>query len=115
MDTVEKYRSIIKQIILDYVALCNAPTGLPTETEDHVLFDDSRNHYMVFATGWWQKERVNSVNLYVRLHNNKIYIEEDWTEEGIATDLLRLGVPREDIVLAFHPPQMRQYTEFAVA
>ncbi len=42
-------------------------------------------------------------------------IEEDWTEGGIATDLLEAGVPKEDIVLAFHPPKMRPYTEFAVA
>jgi len=49
------------------------------------------------------------------LHNNKIYIEEDLTEDGIATNLLVAGVPREDIVLAFHPPEMRPYTEFAVA
>jgi hypothetical protein len=29
--------------------------------------------------------------------------------------LLEAGVPKEDIVLAFHEPEMRQYTEFAVA
>jgi hypothetical protein len=37
------------------------------------------------------------------------------TEDGIATDLLEAGVPKEDIVLAFHAPEMRPYTEFAVA
>ena len=42
-------------------------------------------------------------------------IEEDWTEEGIATDLLEAGVPHEDIVLAFHPPEKRPLTDFAVA
>ncbi|MBV7334508.1 XisI protein [Chloroflexi bacterium TSY] len=45
----------------------------------------------------------------------KIWIEIDWTEEGIATELVAAGVPKEDIVLAFHHPSMRQYTEFAVA
>ncbi|MFM6003160.1 MAG: element excision factor XisI family protein, partial [Sphaerospermopsis kisseleviana] len=35
--------------------------------------------------------------------------------EGIATDLVRVGVPKEDIVLAFHEPKMREYTNFAVA
>lgn len=38
-----------------------------------------------------------------------------WTEEGIANELLRKGVPKEDIVLAFHPPDVRKYTEFATA
>jgi len=45
----------------------------------------------------------------------KIWIEEDMTEDGIATYFLEQGVPREDIVLAFHPPFMRPLTEFAVA
>jgi hypothetical protein len=36
-------------------------------------------------------------------------------EEGIATDLVRAGVAKEDIVLAFHEPKMRPYTDFAIA
>ena len=43
----------------------------------------------------------------------KIWVEVDETEEGIATQFLRAGVPREDIVLAFHPPELRHLTEFA--
>ena len=35
------------------------------------------------------------------------------TEEGITTDLLQAGVPKEDIVLAFQAPEERQFTEFA--
>jgi hypothetical protein len=36
-------------------------------------------------------------------------------EVGIATELVEAGVPKEQIVLGFRPPEMRQYTEFAVA
>ncbi|MGK7943847.1 MAG: element excision factor XisI family protein, partial [Microcystaceae cyanobacterium] len=43
------------------------------------------------------------------------WIEEDWTEEGIATELVREGVPKEDIVLAFYDPDARKFTEFASA
>ncbi|HAX76640.1 MAG TPA: hypothetical protein DCY88_12560 [Cyanobacteria bacterium UBA11372] len=35
-------------------------------------------------------------------------------EEGMASELLRLGVPKEDIVLAFQPPEVRKFTEFAI-
>ena len=42
------------------------------------------------------------------------YAESD--AEAMARVLEELGgVPREDIVLAFHPPEMRPLTEFAVA
>jgi hypothetical protein len=30
-------------------------------------------------------------------------------------DLLREDVPKEDIVLAFHDPETRKFTEFAMA
>lgn len=31
----------------------------------------------------------------------------------MATELIRNGVPSSDIVLAFQPPEMRKFTEFA--
>jgi hypothetical protein len=58
---------------------------------------------------------VTGMTVYVRIRDSEFWIEEDWTENGIATDLVLAGVPKEDIVLAFHEPKMRQYTEFAVA
>ncbi len=113
MDKLTKYRKLIKQLISDYEALCNSP---PSDgVADQAIFDEEQDRYLLFRTGWWKKERIRSATLYVRLQNGKIWIEEDWTEDGIATSLLEAGVPREDIVLAFHPPEMRPHTEFAVA
>jgi hypothetical protein len=42
-------------------------------------------------------------------------IERDLTEDGIAAELLEAGVPEDDIVLAFHVPELRQYIELASA
>jgi hypothetical protein len=36
------------------------------------------------------------------------------TEQDIAEDLVRLGVPKKDIVIGFHPPVLRQLTDYAV-
>jgi hypothetical protein len=65
--------------------------------------------------GWENGKRVKYITVYVRLRGDKFWIEEDWTEDGIATDLVREGVPKEDIVLAFHDPETRKYTDFAAA
>ena len=35
--------------------------------------------------------------------------------DNIANELLREGIPKEDIVLAFYDPETRKLTEFAVA
>ena len=73
------------------------------------------HHYLLFSLGWWERKRIRSFSIYVRIINGKFYIEHDLTEDGIATELLEAGVPKEDIVLAFHAPEMRELTEFAAA
>ncbi len=113
MDRLSKYRALIKQLLSEHAALARlAPTN---ERESHVIFDEEHDRYMLFRTGWWGKERVHAATLYVRLHDGKIWIEEDMTEEGLATDLHAAGVAKEHIVLGFHYPTMRPFTEFAVA
>lgn len=49
------------------------------------------------------------------LIDNKIWIQFDDTEEGVATDLMEAGIPKEDIILGFRHPKLRQYTGFAVS
>ena len=114
MDTkLEQYRTIIKQALRAYAALlqrANKP-GVETVT----VFDEAQDHYLLHTIGWADRKHVWNTTLYVRIRNNKFYIEVDWTEDGIATELLAAGVPKENIVLAFHHPSMRPYTEFAVA
>lgn len=110
---MSKYRVLIQKLLSKHAALENGPPKDDVET--HILFDEQRDHYMLFRTGWWRDRRIRTAGLYVRLVNDKIWIEEDRTEEGLATDLLAAGVPNEHIVLAFHHPQMRPFTEFAVA
>lgn len=113
MDKLAQYPKIIKQILTEYVQLCKK---LPNEAiESFLITDEVNNHYIWMNLGWQNGERITGMTVYVRLREGKFWIEEDWTEEGIATDLVRAGVPKEDIVLAFHEPKMRQYTDFAVA
>jgi hypothetical protein len=52
--------------------------------------------------------------LHLDIKNGKIWIQYDGTEDGIAYELLKLGVPYQDIVLGFQPARVRSDTEFAV-
>jgi hypothetical protein len=51
--------------------------------------------------------------IHVDIRDGKIWIQRDFTEEGVASELVDLGVPKTDIVLGFKPPYMRQVTGFA--
>jgi XisI protein len=111
MDKLERYRNLIQKILEEYQQLGSRNS----DVESVLLFDPIREHYLLLKIGWHQDNRINRNVIHVRLKDGKIWIEEDRTEDGIATDLLQAGVSREDIVLAFHPPRLRQFTEFATA
>jgi hypothetical protein len=51
----------------------------------------------------------------VEIIDGKIWIHRDGTEEGIASELLKAGIPKERIVLGFKSPRMRKHTGFAMA
>ena len=111
MDKHNHYRQLIQQIIQEYCQLSQPDDSLQTIP----IFDPIQEQYLLVRIGWEKTDRIKRTIIHIQLKNEKIWIEEDWTEDGVATDFLLAGVPREDIVLAFHPPELRQYTEFAIA
>jgi hypothetical protein len=113
MDKLNEYPKLIKKILNEYVELCQRHPQKDMET--FLIIDEEKGHYIWMNLGWQNGERITGMTVYVRLKDDKFWIEEDWTENGIATDLVEAGVPKADIVLAFHEPKIRQYTDFSVA
>ena len=110
MDKLVKYTKIIKKILTEDAQ--HKPAN--GEIDPFLIFDDENQSYQLMYIGWDGVRRVHNSIIHIRLRNNKIWIEEDGTEEGVATPLLAAGVPKEDIVLAFYSEQKRPYTGFAV-
>jgi XisI protein len=112
MDTRLKYRDMIKNILQQHVAY---RATLPDGYDSQVLFDDDRGQYLILDMGWSGDQYLHATPIHVSLIGDKIWIQCDDTEEGVATDLLEAGVAKEDIVLGFRHPKVRQHTGFAVA
>lgn len=110
MGKIEKYRQIVQELLQEYSNI----KASNEEVEAEVIFDEVRDRYQVVHVGWSNKRRVYGCILHLDIKNGKIWIQHDGTEAGIANELVQRGVPREDIVLAFHSPFKRQFTEFAV-
>jgi hypothetical protein len=110
MEKIEQYRTHIKYLLAEYAK--GSPSDNEVETE--LVFDTERDHYQVVYTGWKNRHPMYGCVLHLDIKNNKIWIQHDGTEIGIANELVNLGIPKEDIVLAFHEPLVRQYTGFAV-
>lgn len=113
MDKLNYYRSLIKQFLQERADLMNSHpiSGLETLC----LFDEARDEYLILNIGWRDRKRVQYITLLARILNSKIWVEEDGTEEGLASLLVEAGVPKEDIVLAFNPPELRYLSEYAAA
>ena len=109
MDTRLKYQEIIKTILQEHANFRNT---IPDGYHSQLLFDDERGGYLVLDIGWKEDNYLHATPIHINLIGEKIWIQYDDTEEGVATDLLAAGVPKEDIVLGFRHPNVRKYTEF---
>jgi len=110
MDKLTKYRDFIRGILNEYGQY--RPSCEEIDVEQ--IVDTHRDHYQLITVGWNKNERIHGSLLHIDIKAGKIWIQHDGTEEGVANRLVELGVPKSDIVLAFHSPYRRQFTEFAV-
>jgi hypothetical protein len=84
-----------------------------SEVQSELLFDPMHDHYQVLDVGWQRGRRIYSTPLHFSIKNNKIRLEHNTSDRMVAEELVAAGVPREDIVLAIHPPYVRAGTGFA--
>lgn len=103
------YSEIVQGILKNH-----SENDLDHKTETQLIFDIKNHHYLVFHLGWEDLKRVYGCIIHIDIKDGKIWIQRDNTEVGIANELLAAGVPKQDIVLAFHAPYKRKFTEFAV-
>lgn len=113
MDKVAVYRQYIQQLMQ---ARASRSMKSSKEVEAQTIFDVERDHYQLVYVGWKRNNiRDYGCLLHLDIKDGKIWIQYDGTEYSVANELIDLGVPKQDIVLAYHAPYTRQYTEFAVS
>ncbi len=110
MEKLTGYRQLIKQILIEHSQ--NKPAYGDIEVE--TIFDTEHDHYQIVHVGWDGDNWVHSCILHIDIKGGKIWLQWNGTEDDIAVDLVAAGVPKDDIVLGFQSPFMRQFTEYAV-
>jgi hypothetical protein len=104
---------IIKAIktILEDIALPNVPSQ---ELEYQMIIDTQNHHYQVVVSGWRGMDYTHGILVQIDLRNDYVWIAVDNTDYDVAGQLHLMGIPKDRIVLGFHPPATRQYTDFAI-
>lgn len=111
MDTLVHYRQIIEAVLCEYTRIPYAYGDIHTEA----AFDRDNDRYLLINVGWDNGMRVHTCLVHIDMIEDKVWIQRDDTEEGIAHALVKAGIPKEQIVLGFRAPEVRPYTGYAVA
>ncbi len=111
MDTLESYREIIENVLIEYTKIPYAYGDIQTEA----AFDRKHDRYLLVNVGWDSGKRIHGSLVHIDLINGKVWIQRDGTEQGVAKELVQAGIPKDHIVLGFRPAEIRQHTDYAVA
>lgn len=111
MDKLEKYREYVEQLITGYA---NSDQD-KEDVEVQLIMDTVRDHYQWMKVGWKGFKRIYNCLIHLDIKDGKIWIQQNWTEDDLAADLVEMGVPKEYIVLRLHAPYKRPYTDYGVA
>lgn len=112
MDKLTHYRKVVRDVL---TPIAHRPYPIPTLSHETV-FDETNDHYLILTVGWeGRARRIHHCLVHLNIIDGKIWIQRDGTEEGVAYELEAAGIPKMDIVLAFHSEEACPHTGYAVA
>jgi hypothetical protein len=112
MEKINNFQQAITETLAEYKAHYRQTSqNLRHET----LADDKNHHYQFLWTGWKGDNHIFKVVFHIDILDNKIWIQQDSTEVGIANILVEKGISKQDIVLGYFTAAHRRLTDFAVA
>ena len=115
MDKIKQYQNLVAGLLEQHIADFKGQER--GEVEEQLIVDLTHNHFQWLTIGWENEENFyNYINIHFSIKpNGKIWLMENNTDIRIAEELVKLGVPRHDIVLGFQPPSIRPLTDYATA
>jgi hypothetical protein len=107
----ERLIEVIEYVLEDYASIPYSHGDVSRKT----AFDRIRGRFLLMIDGWENERRVHGCLIDIQVKDDKVWIERDGTEDGVALDFGRMGIPNDQIVLAFYAPDLRQDTNYAVS
>ena len=111
MDILDKWREIIEKTLGHYADLPYRYGDVKT----YLVVSRDGDRYLLIHEGWEDGRRVHGCIVHVEIREDKLWIHYDGIEDSITEELVSAGIPKDRIVLAFHPPEVREYTGYAIA
>ncbi|MEB3281417.1 MAG: XisI protein [Lyngbya sp.] len=111
MERPNPYRELLQKILKKYASI---PYSYG-EINSRVIISQDRNHFLLVKEGWEGKKHIHHCLVHAEIRGDKIWIHYDGIEDSITEELVNAGISKDRIVLAFHPPYIREQTDYAPA
>ncbi|MDB9495817.1 XisI protein [Spirulina major CS-329] len=111
MDTlifVDQHRRVLLTILQEYCNILNRNS----ETSIQLIISQDQTRYLIIDEGWQGIQRIHNLIFDAEIRDQKIWLHHDGLDHGITDELVAEGVPKDCIVLAFHPPHIRKHTGY---
>ena len=118
MDKLTRYRTIIRQELEEFAAWSRGDRGCAPRKNhplrQEVVFDPALDHFELVEAGWLDRRYIHTVVFHIDIIDGKVWVQYDATDRPITTELIRAGIPKDDIVLGFQPADVRPFTGYGV-
>jgi hypothetical protein len=111
MDRLNHYRQCLQEFLSRYSSY--GPKNPEIETQ--LIFDTINDRYLLLRTGWDQDRRVHNFIFHFDIKDDKIWIQENNTDIDVDEKLEEMGISKKEIVVGFHHPSIREYSDYAVS
>ena len=101
MDRLDRYRKIVRDLVEEFASY--KPSNGQIETE--AIVDPVKDHYEVMNVGWEGTRRVHGSVIHIDIIGDKVWLQHNGTDRLIADEMVEAGIPRDHIVLGFHPAE----------
>ena len=110
MDKLTRYRRAVLQLLSRYAQIKPAFGDVKME----LIADTEHDYYQLVSVDWDGDKRIHGCSLHLDICDGQVWVQHNGTEIEIGEELMELGVAREDIVLGFLPPQVRQFSAYGI-
>ncbi len=112
---ITKHQKVLSEYITELADERN--NGIGRKLTHQAIIDTKNNHFQLVKLGWRKDRYIYKVLMHLDIspETGNIWVQQNNTEILIDRDLAKYDIPQKHFVAGFHPPSMREDTEFAVA
>jgi hypothetical protein len=112
MDKVKQYRKMVRTMLAEIADRFRRNS----DWEILEIYDEEKGQYLLFTDGWKDESRDYGCFMHIEVkEDGKIWLRRDGTDLDVGQQILDSGVAKQEMVIGFHSPMMRTWTDFAQA